>query len=99
MQRLGQFVLDPCYVAPGESVILAKLDRAVRTVQIEESLTSWPDHVNMGGAVIVEIDNHAQAREFEDCGQIYPTIFPSAWDIKLQDTRRRNGSKRLVYMR
>ena len=84
VQRLGQLVLDPCYVAPGESVILPKVDRAVRTVQIEESLTSLSDHVNMGGEVVVKIDDHAQARKFEDCGQIYPTIFPSAWDIKLQ---------------
>jgi len=87
VQRLGQLVLDRCYIAPGESEILAKLDGAARTVQVKESLTCWPDNVNMGWAMIVEIDNHAQAREFEDCGQIHLTIFPSAWDIELQ-TRR-----------
>jgi hypothetical protein len=84
VQRFGQLVLDPCYVAAGESVVLPKLDRAVRAVQIEESLASSPDHVNTGRAVVVEIDNHAQARKSEYCRQIYSTIFPSAWDIELQ---------------
>ena len=69
VQRLGQLVLDHGYVAPGESVVLPKLDRTIPTVQIEQGLTSSPDHVNMGRAVIVEIDDHAEARKSEDCGQ------------------------------
>jgi len=39
VERFGQFGLDGCYFAPGESVIFPKLDRAVRAVQIEKRLT------------------------------------------------------------
>lgn len=40
----------------------------MRAVQIKEGLASSPDYVNVGWAVIVEIDDHAQARNSEDGG-------------------------------
>jgi hypothetical protein len=50
----------------GESVILPKFHRPSRTVQIEYSLVPAPDHMHMGGPVIVWIDNNAQPAKPEN---------------------------------
>jgi hypothetical protein len=59
-----------------KSVILAQLWRPSRTVQIEYRFTASPNYMNMSGAVIVEIDHHAQARKPEDCGHDDSLSYP-----------------------
>jgi hypothetical protein len=75
-QRCRQIGCDRRDVAPRKSVILAQLWRPSRTVQIEYRLTPSPDRMNVSGAVVVEINHHAQARKPEDCGQYDSLSYP-----------------------
>lgn len=50
-----------------EAVVLSKLDRARRTIQIEGCFTASPDHVHVGRPVIVRVDYDAQSVESENC--------------------------------
>src|SRR5438270_10845739 len=54
-QAFRQHRCDAGDLPSGESIILTKLYRACRTVQIENSLAPMPDYVNMSRAVIVWI--------------------------------------------
>lgn len=78
-ERFQQRRLNRCYVAPGEPVVLTQLGGPARTVQIKHGLTTLPNDVNVSGAVVIEIDDHAEARKSEDRGHAsYSSIFLSA---------------------
>jgi hypothetical protein len=51
---------DLCQFTPAEPIVLAKFNRSLRTVQIENCLMPAPDYVDMRRTVIIRIDHHAQ---------------------------------------
>lgn len=63
---LCQFLLDAVHHRQRHPMAFPQFRRAVRAVQHEHGLTICRDDVDMGGAVIVHIDSHAQAIEAKD---------------------------------
>lgn len=63
---LCQFLLDAVHHLQRHSITVPKFRRTIRTVKYEHSFTICRDDVDMGGAVIVHIDFHAQAIEAKD---------------------------------
>ncbi len=61
-----QYAFDLCDPAAGESIVLPKLYRTHRTVQIEHSLMTAPDRMHMGRSMVVRVDNNAQSARSED---------------------------------
>ena len=63
---LCQFILDAVHHLQRHPMAFPQFWRAVRAVQHKHGLTICRDDVDMGGAVIVHIDSHAQAIEAKD---------------------------------
>lgn len=59
----GQFLLNSVHHLQRHPIALPQLWRAVRAIQHEHGLTIGRNDVDMGGAVIIHIDSHAQAIE------------------------------------
>jgi hypothetical protein len=95
-QRCRQIRLDRRDIDTRKSLVLAQLWRPIRAEQIKYRLTASPDHMNVSGAVIVEINHHAQARKPEHCGHTYSLSYPKRlgyvlwWNgIAAEDWRRK----------
>jgi len=65
-QEVGQFLLDAVHHLQRHPMAFPEFWRAVRAVQHKHGLTIRRDDVDMGRAVIVHIDPHAQAIEAKD---------------------------------
>ena len=63
---VGQFLLDAVHHLQRDPVAFPQLWRAVRAVQHEHGFAIRCNDVDMGGAVIVHVDSHAQAIEAKD---------------------------------
>ena len=66
-QVFGQFLLDAVHHLQRHPITFPQFWRAVRTVQHEHGFAIRRDDVDMGRAVIIHIDFHAQAIEAKDC--------------------------------
>ena len=62
----GQAVLDASRLLPVEAVDFPQSHRPGRTVQEEDSLASCPDHMDMGGSVIIRLDHNPKPVETQD---------------------------------
>jgi len=62
----GQFLLDAVHHLQRHPITFPQFWRAVRAVQHEHSFAIRRDDVDMGRAVIIDIDFHAQAIEAKD---------------------------------
>jgi len=68
---LCQFLLDAVHHLQRHPMAFPQFWRAVRAVQHEYSLTICCDDMDMGGAVIVHIDSHAQAIEAKNSWHLW----------------------------
>lgn len=64
----GQFLLDTVHRLQRHPVALPQIGRTVRAVQYKYSFTIRREDMNVGGAVIVHVDSHAQTIEAKDSG-------------------------------
>jgi len=55
-----------CDLSPREPIIFTKLARAYQAIQIEDRFTASPNHMNMGGSMIVWINRDAQLIKSQD---------------------------------
>ena len=72
-----QMQLNAADLAPGEAVVLAELRRPVRTMEVENTFPASPDHMNVGGAMIVRVHHSAKPFEAQHCRHVegdYTTI-------------------------
>jgi hypothetical protein len=65
-QLFGQFLLNAVHYLQRHPMTFPQFWRAVRAVQHEHGFAIRRNDVNMGGAVIIHIDSHAQAIEAKD---------------------------------
>src|ERR1035438_221977 len=78
-------------LTPRESVVLAELYRAARTVQIEYRLTAMPNRVDVRRAMIIRIDRSPQSVKSENGRHKYILPgFPSAWVCRGQSSDRKS---------
>src|ERR1035438_4342758 len=76
-------------LTPRESVVLAELYRAARTVQIEYRLTAMPNRVDVRRAMIIRIDRSPQSVKSENGRHKYILPgFPSAWVCRGQSSQQ-----------
>ena len=58
-------------ISSGESIILPKLYRASRTVQIKNSLATMPDYMNVSRTMIVWIYHNTKAGESQNSRHLF----------------------------
>jgi hypothetical protein len=59
-QILGKGLFDIRQIAKRKTVIFSKLDRPIRTIQVEQSLMAVANYMHMLRNVVVGIDNDPQ---------------------------------------
>jgi hypothetical protein len=73
----GQYVGD---LPAWKSVVLSEFYRARRAIQIEDGFTTTPDHVGVGGPMIIRIDHYAEPVKPENRRHDFIVlVFLSAW--------------------
>jgi hypothetical protein len=76
-----------CYaldLATRESIVLAEVDGTTGTVQIEYGFVSPANHVNVGGPMIVRVDDNPKSVESEDRRHtLIVSNFLTAWVLSL----------------
>lgn len=81
----GQFLLDTVHCLQRHPVALPQIGRTVRAIQYKYSFAIRREDMNVGGAVIVYVDSHAQAIEAKD-SRHWQVYNPIAWVF--QEMRR-----------
>jgi hypothetical protein len=65
--QLGKFRQDTLKFGTAEAVIATKYRRAPRTVENEDGLISSTDHMDMGRAMVIWVNDHAKAPQSGNC--------------------------------